>query len=829
MMFCQFVLFICISCVSSYVLPKHCNITLTKKLVRCNCSSRNLTFIPTDCPPNTTDLYLSNNNLNIIARKTFTKYTQLRYLDISDCNVTSIDKSAFDNLPHLKELSLVDNPMKSFQRNVFEALDELQVLHISHDLLSTYLRESWLDFLNITKVFCYGGPSNGSFAEIFSVMKNLKYLHSEIQIHVLRNCTFHAFEKTPLRYLKIKGKLMRIETDSFLPVRFLSSLVIPDARFLKLSNTLPALHVFENRQMNELDLNNNFRVHGEFIITTELFAYIGNICVKKLSLTFNGIRMIDAVAFQNMKYKHCLENVNLSNNDFDSHQLYTIWYFNLFTHLKRLDMSNINNQFNKNKVKIDGTGRTLDKTDLTDNKSLYIIPSSSPQDIVLWFPLPFEFLNISCIDVIGNSINSLTLKGLKHLQLLDLAYTSLYDCNYTINGLQYVKVLNISHFKCSLLNHKLLQSGVNLEQLIMQSSSLSIGLKGDHQSMFLHGLKRLKHIDFARNAFKDRFRISTFKNQLDILQSLILEGNLFTSIPLRVDDFNRLSVLNVRNNKIAYLTTKEIDAIEVLFEKSNRTMTVLLEGNPLVCSCISLDFVEWLFTTKVKLDSNGSYSCVKKDGYITTTNAVYNHLRIIRISCITTSWVIFSVTLFAVLLFFILVGYRYKLHLQYFCLFIGMANPLFRKSKEEALEYDAYVAYCDSDYKWVYGPLRLFLEERRNYKLLLSDRGDGDVHPGQNRLAISNSISKCKKIILVISNEFVNNEWANYEANVGIEHFLGLQARIIVINLESVTKTEIPHCVLHMMSLDANDHIRKTDTLNENNIFWKCLDKAMKR
>ncbi|CAC5367593.1 unnamed protein product [Mytilus coruscus] len=555
-------------------------------------------------------------------------------------------------------------------------------------------------------------------------MNSLKYLHSDIQIHVLRNCTFHAFEKTPLKYLEIKGKLMTIEKDTFSPLGFLSSLVTPNARFLKLSNILPALHVFENRQMDELNLNINFRVHGEFIITTDLFAYIGNICVKKLSLTFNGIRIINADAIQKMKYKHCLESLNLSNNDFDFHQLHTIWYINLFTHLKILDMSDNNNQFNQNKIKIDGIKRTLDNTDLSDNKSFNIIPSFYPPDNVLWFPSTLEILNISCIEVVGNSINSLTLKGIKDLQILDLAYTSLFDCNYTLIGLQYIKVLNISHFKCRLLNHQFLQSGINMEQLIMQSSSLSIGLIDDHQGKFLHRLKRLQYIDFSRNAFQDRFRISTFKSQLDSLHSLILEGNLFTSIPLRLKDFNRLSFLNIRNNKIAYLTAQEIDAIEVLFRKSKRTMTVLLEGNPFVCTCASLDFVEWLFTTKVKLESNGCYSCVKNDGNITTTNVVYNLLRIMRIRCITTVWVIISATLFGVLILFILVGYRYKLRLQYFCLFIGMANPLFWKTKEEALEYDAYVAYCDGDYEWVYGPLRLFLEERRHYKLLLSDRGD---------------------------------------------------------------------------------------------------------
>ncbi|VDI57033.1 Hypothetical predicted protein [Mytilus galloprovincialis] len=133
-----------------------------------------------------------------------------------------------------------------------------------------------------------------------------------------------------------------------------------------------------------------------------------------------------------------------------------------------------------------------------------------------------------------------------------------------------------------------------------------------------------------------------------------------------------------------------------------------------------------------------------------------------------------------------------------------MANPLFRRSKEEALEYGAYVAYCDGDYKWVN------LEERLTYKLLLSDRGD--VLAGKHRLfALNNSIPKCKKIILVISKEFVNNDLAYYEATVGIEHVMGLQSRIIVINLENITKTAmytLDDVIGHQRSHSKNRHIK---------------------
>ncbi|CAC5361304.1 AMIGO [Mytilus coruscus] len=335
---------------------------MRKNEIRCDRSSRNVTFIPTECPRNTTDLLLMKNNLNSLGKETFTKYTQLRYLDISSCGISAIDKSAFEKLTHLTELSLFDNPMKTFQGNIFAPLDELQVLHISHDLLSTYPRESWSDVLNLTKMFSYGGPSNGSFARIFSAMKNLHYFQGDYEGDVIHNCTFDSFKRTPLKYLSISGSIRVIEIDTFAPLEVLSSLSIPSQEFLKLSNTLQALRVFENRQMDELDLSSNFKHYGEYVISADLFAYIGNICVKRLSLRNNGIRLIDASAFQKMKYRNCLENLNLSKNDLDFHQEYIFLYFNFFINIKRIDISSVSNELIENfqKQKSNSSRRTRD-------------------------------------------------------------------------------------------------------------------------------------------------------------------------------------------------------------------------------------------------------------------------------------------------------------------------------------------------------------------------------------------------------------------------------------------------------------------------------------
>lgn len=179
-------------------------------------------------------------------------------------------------------------------------------------------------------------------------MENLNYFQGDYHSDVIHNCTFDSFKRTPLKYLSINGHLRAIEIDTFAPLELLSSLSIPNQRSLKLSNTLPALHVFENRQMNELDLTNNFKNYGEYVITADLLAYIGNICIRKISLKSNGIRMIDASAFQKMKYQNCLENLNLSNNDLDYHQDFMFLYFNFFINIKRIDISSVTSAFFEN-------------------------------------------------------------------------------------------------------------------------------------------------------------------------------------------------------------------------------------------------------------------------------------------------------------------------------------------------------------------------------------------------------------------------------------------------------------------------------------------------
>ncbi|VDI76816.1 Hypothetical predicted protein [Mytilus galloprovincialis] len=661
---------------TSFVDSENCRITLRQDSVICDCQSQYRKLIPQHCPKNTTELLLANNNLGILHGLAFARYTQLRNLDVSSCNITAIEKSAFGNLLFLELLNLFYNPIQMFRSNVFASIGGLQYLSISHYLLSTYPKDSWSDFINLTTVMTNGGLSNGTFAPVFSAMKRLNYFRHfwDYDKSILHNDTFTSFKNISLKTLQLSGKLRRIEKSTFLPLRVLSSLLFSDMNTLILSNTLQSFYVFNDRHMEVIGLNSVFYNYGEYIITPELFQYIGNICLKSLSLRGNQLKLIDGSAIQKMKYKNCLENLDLADNDFDIHQMMVITYYTLFSNLKRIDLFQCDGNRHVKMVHYHYRTRTKslyfpDHQAKLDNQSNY-----RKSDFSLSLPSSLEFINASFIgDQSGHSLNSITFTGIKHMKMFDLASTTLEDCNYTFKGLENVEVLNVSNFKCQVLNYRILRSCVNLQQLIMHSSSLGTGLENDHQGVFLKDLKSLQLIDFARNEFKSQFSKLAFQSQLQSLRFLILEGNMFTIMPIYLAGFNQLTFLDIRNNKILYLTNKETNDIERGYTKLKGPLAILLEGNPFVCNCDSLNFVKWLFNTRVKLDRHGNYSCLLYDGSFTTTYEVYKMKQDVENHCSTTSyrgWMIISILLFVVILvvIIVIVGFRYRNHLKTFCL-----------------------------------------------------------------------------------------------------------------------------------------------------------------
>ena len=189
----------------------------------------------------------------------------------------------------------------------------------------------------------------------------------------------------------------------FLPLQSVSKFSISRQGKMRMSNMLPAFHVFKDHKMEEINLSGDFRSRGEFIIATRLFSYIGDICVKSIILSDNAIKLIEGDALLNMKYKTCLENLDFSYNEFGYQGWLVITFFVLFNNLKSINFSG---KFGM-------------------SKEFTMIGKS----IALNFPNSLEYADISNLGNIRDSGNSINVSA-NNLQFLDLAGSYFFDCNY---------------------------------------------------------------------------------------------------------------------------------------------------------------------------------------------------------------------------------------------------------------------------------------------------------------------------------------------------------------------------------------------------------------
>ena len=553
-----------------------------------------------------------------------------------------------------------------------------------------------------------------------------------------------------------------------------------------------------------------FRSHGEFIITPSLFSYIGDVCVKSIILSKNVLRLIEGDALLNMKYKTCLENLDLSYNKFTYQGWLFITFFVLFNILKSINLS----------------GK------LVMSKEFTMIGTS----YALNFPNSLEYADISYLGNLSDSRNSINITAI-NLQFFDLAGTYFFDCHYKWYGLHNVKVLNFSDSKCSSIDSSFLNTFKNVERLVMKNASLGIGLIGsDKQGAFLRGLRSLQYIELSNNKFTEAFINEMFSDQFDSLLSLVIDNNLFNHIPVILSNFQKLHWIDLRNNKIHILTQVEIEDIENLNKKMHsKKLHLFLNGNPILCNCDSLHFIEWIFSTTVLFDREGIIPVYILMEAIKLLVKSLKKIEDIKIKCVSQLWLILGVTFSSVLILVVIlssVAYRYRVSLQYCSLVTRGIYRHYRKLDGDSKEYkyDAFVAYSADDYKWVYGPLQTYLEKNQGFKLGLHERDfEAGKYIADNIIDV---INRSKKIIFVISSSFLKSDWGQYELDMARMHmFQQNREMLIVIILEDMSISRMPARLQQIWEsitcLEADDIVRGCSNPDSNHTFWKRLNQAM--
>ncbi|XP_033760897.1 toll-like receptor 4 [Pecten maximus] len=380
------------------------------------------------------------------------------------------------------------------------------------------------------------------------------------------------------------------------------------------------------------------------------------------------------------------------------------------------------------------------------------------------------------------------------LKVVDISGTNLAtSCRQIFAGLYKLKHLNVSRLQCSSLSKDFFRNYTSLEELVFRSSHLDVGLTDEVSIGLLRGLPLLKYVDLSGNKLinvHDRL----FTSQRNVLKSLTLADNRLTCVPNTIKYLTNLSALDITSNLISSLEDHERLVLENHRLKCPN-FKLLLKGNPFECSCQTVNFIEWIYTTKLSLDDPRNYMCTDRTGVSMKMVFFYNNLPAFRETCVDRTWLIFSICasiLFVLVLVTVAVGYRYRVSINYCCLVIRRRYRGYHNIEGDTTQYkyDAFVAY-NFDYRFVCNDLHEHIENVMNLKLCLHHR---DFQPAVDITDnIMDAISESKWIIIVITKSFLSSTWGQFELEMSRRHmFQRNSSNLIVIILDDIDKVKMP-------------------------------------
>ncbi|CAC5395041.1 unnamed protein product [Mytilus coruscus] len=258
-----------------------------------------------------------------------------------------------------------------------------------------------------------------------------------------------------------------------------------------------------------------------------------------------------------------------------------------------------------NKISILLNKAPIKELDFTKNENVHV----SQMDIPVQVPSSIRILDLS-----ANSLKVIKL-NVKQVIFLNLEDNSLG--NY-------------------LANNSLMMEESSLEYISLSNNSIY----KLHTTIFI-GQKFLRVIDLRLNFLKD---INFDMNSLVDLENL-----------------------NLKNNKIKYLSDQSIKKLDKVF-KNNGNAKIDLSNNPLRCNCFTLPFLNWMRNEHKHFNNFMNYRCEYENGSFSLPNSFEDVILHLQRDCTNHSYLIISVS-FVVLAFIAVLSaaiiYRHRWKLRY--------------------------------------------------------------------------------------------------------------------------------------------------------------------
>ena len=189
--------------------------------------------------------------------------------------------------------------------------------------------------------------------------------------------------------------------------------------------------------------------------------------------------------------------------------------------------------------------------------------------------------------------------------------------------LQYI---NLSHNNIKTINTEALAFIPTLKKVDLSFNKLSHmqDFKGTFEALFRWNLE-LSSIDMSYNGLS-YLPDKTFESNSN-LSEVHMSHNIFRQVSLNTSNLSSLAILDFRFNKIQYLDRQSMQRVDDLYKnhkhgdilgQGTKPLHILLEGNPFICSCEALEFLQWFVSSPIH---NTSYVCQLDGKNIPVTHA----------------------------------------------------------------------------------------------------------------------------------------------------------------------------------------------------------------
>ena len=553
-----------------------------------DCSHLNLASVPSSLPSSTIHLDLSGNRIHILRNRSFEYLVSLITLDLSDNKISNITPEAFKGLTNLKSLILSSNKLKvnEISGNVFRNVKGIKMLTI-HSNSYTATKDIFVEIIkNLPELYHIelDVVPNYEFEVEFVHLKHLSVLliHAKFfEGFYFQKRTFKHLPLTQIRTLDLFD-VHKIDNDTFSNLTDLQYLKIRMGNIVyqqTLIKVFQSLDVFRDKNMTDLDISSN-KFDLSFKLDDSKLQYVQRICLKSFKLRSMYITGIDQHAFITFaSQSKCLEKLELVDNIIDDPN-YTILSFNCLFHNLRYFKYYDNNKRDRS------TNKTLDVKNSLNNTGMQTRQrfDNSRNTICITSTLTELLIKDSTH---MHHMDGISFSGGKNLQRLALI-ANLDNCSFQIEGAEKLKYLDMTGWRCKTISGHLLSKVPLLETLIAARTSLGDGLKNNTDVAFLlqNNLK-LQHVDLTYNKIS-YLPNSLLMHQFPNLTNVNISHNYLSNFP-SFGSNTKPEIIDLSFNSITYLNDKELEIIDYM-----KPSKIYLDGNPLQCSCRSLQFLKWI-------------------------------------------------------------------------------------------------------------------------------------------------------------------------------------------------------------------------------------------